>query len=75
MTFQAYLDNIKAKTGKTPEDFKKELEKAGLLNPNMKATDLVNWLSKKYDLGRGHSMAAWHVFTQKGWVKGPKKKK
>ena len=23
MTFQAYLDNIKAKTGKTPEGFEK----------------------------------------------------
>jgi hypothetical protein len=23
MSFQAYLDNIKAKTGKTPDDFKK----------------------------------------------------
>lgn len=29
MSFQAYLDNIKAKTGKTPEDFKKAAEKAG----------------------------------------------
>jgi hypothetical protein len=27
MSFQAYLDNIKAKTGKTPEDFKKLAEK------------------------------------------------
>ena len=30
MTFQAYLDNIKAKTGKTPEDFRKEAAKKGL---------------------------------------------
>ena len=27
MSFQAYLDNIKANTGKTPEDFKSQLEK------------------------------------------------
>jgi len=27
MSFQAYIDNIKAKTGKTPEDFKKRAEK------------------------------------------------
>jgi Domain of unknown function (DUF4287) len=26
MSFQAYIDNIKAKTGKTPEDFKKQLK-------------------------------------------------
>lgn len=28
MSFQAYLDNIKAKTGMTPDDFKKAAEKA-----------------------------------------------
>ena len=27
MSFQSYLDNIKAKTGKGPEDFKKLAEK------------------------------------------------
>ena len=27
MSFQAYLDNIKTKTGKTPEDFKMQLQK------------------------------------------------
>jgi len=27
MSFQAYMDNIKTKTGKTPEDFKKFAEK------------------------------------------------
>jgi len=31
MSFQAYLDNIKAKTGKTHEDFKVLAEKKGLL--------------------------------------------
>ena len=29
MSFQAYIDNIKAKTGKTPEEFKKLAEKDG----------------------------------------------
>ena len=29
MSFQAYMDNIKTKTGKTPEDFKKLAEKKG----------------------------------------------
>ncbi len=33
MSFQAYIDNIKAKTGKKPEDFKKIAEKKGLLKP------------------------------------------
>jgi hypothetical protein len=31
MSFQAYIDNIKIKTGKTPEDFKKLAEEKGLL--------------------------------------------
>jgi len=75
MSFQAYLDNIKAKTGKTPEDFKKMLEKAKLLKPDMKATELVKWLKENFDLGHGHSMAIWAVFKQKGWVCDPAKKK
>jgi hypothetical protein len=31
ISFQAYIDNIKAKTGKTPDDFKALAEKKGLL--------------------------------------------
>ena len=57
MSFQAYLDNIKTKTGKTPEDFKKQLEKEKLLNPEMRASELVRWLKDKFNLGHGHSMA------------------
>ena len=74
MSFQAYIDNIKAKTGKTPEDFKKQLQKEGLLKKEMKATDLVNWLKEKYELGHGHSMAIWAVFKAEGWVNDGKKK-
>jgi hypothetical protein len=37
MSFQAYIDNIKAKTGKTPEEFKQLAEKKGLLKPGVKA--------------------------------------
>ncbi|WP_416866280.1 MAG: DUF4287 domain-containing protein [Imperialibacter sp.] len=73
MSFQAYIDNIKTKTGKSPEDFKKELEDDGLLSPDMKATDLVNWLKQNYELGHGHSMAIWAVFKSKDWVASPKK--
>ena len=31
MSFQAYLDNIKTKTGKSPDDFKKLAERKGFL--------------------------------------------
>jgi hypothetical protein len=74
MSFQAYLDNIKAKTGKTPDDFKKLAEKKGLLKPDFKASQLIQWLKQDYDLGHGHSMAIWKVFKDKGWVGDPKKK-
>jgi hypothetical protein len=76
MSFQAYLDNIKAKTGNTPADFKKKLAgKKGILRPDVKATELVNWLKEDFNLGRGHSMAIWHAFKLEGWIADPKKKK
>jgi hypothetical protein len=71
VSFQAYLDNIKAKTGKTPEDFKKAAEAAGQLKPDWKATQFIAWMKKEYDLGRGHSMAIWHYWKAKGWVDKP----
>ena len=36
MTFQAYIDNIETKTGKTPEDFKRLAEQKGLLSQDTK---------------------------------------
>ena len=33
MSFQAYLDNIQAKTGKSPADFRRLAEKKGFANP------------------------------------------
>jgi len=62
MSFQAYIDNIKKKTGKTPEDFKKLAEKKGLLKPGVKPMEVVNWLKKDFDLGHGHAMAIYAVF-------------
>ncbi|MBL7682765.1 MAG: DUF4287 domain-containing protein [Flavipsychrobacter sp.] len=62
MSFQAYIDNIKAKTGKTPEDFRKLAEKKGLLKPGVKAGEILNWLKEEYGLGHGHAMAIYTVF-------------
>jgi hypothetical protein len=61
MTFQAYLDNIKAKTGKTPEDFEKIAKQKGLLEPGVKAGQIVAWLKKDFELGHGHAMAIYAV--------------
>jgi len=68
MSFQAYLDNIKAKTGKTPAEFKALAVEAGVYRRDMKATQLVTWLKKQFGLGHGHAMAIWAVFKQKDWV-------
>jgi Domain of unknown function (DUF4287) len=67
MSFQAYIDNIKAKTGKSPDDFKKLAEAKGFLqkgklNPAVKATQIADWLKKDFDLGHGHAMAIYAVF-------------
>lgn len=62
MSFQAYLSNIKEKTGKSADDFKKLAEGKGFvqngkLNPAVKAGDIVKWLKEDFELGHGHSMA------------------
>lgn len=69
MSFQAYLDNIKAKTGKTPKQLKELAVEAGALTSDTTASDLVAWLRKEFDLGHGHSMAIWAAFKQNGWVR------
>ncbi len=57
MSFQAYLDNIEAKTGKTPADFRALAAKRGLLEPGTKAGEVVAWLKEDFGLGHGHAMA------------------
>ena len=61
MSFQSYIDNIKAKTGKDPDDFKQLAEakgfvKNGYLVPTVKATAITNWLKEEFELGHGHAM-------------------
>jgi hypothetical protein len=67
MSFQAYLDNIQAKTGKSPADFKKLAEKKGFLTkgklaPGVKAGEIVQWLKDDFELGHGHAMALFALF-------------
>ena len=57
MSFQAYIDIIKAKTGKTPEEFKQLAERKGLLKSGVKAGEIVAWLKQDFDLGHGHAIA------------------
>ncbi len=60
MSFQAYLDTIEKKTGKTPQELVDEAKSRGF-GAETKAGDIVTWLKDDYDLGRGHAMALVHV--------------
>ena len=66
MTFQAYIDNIFAKTGLKPADFLKEAKKAGMFKDGVKVMDIVKWLKETYGLGHGHAMAIVQTFKDAG---------
>ncbi|KQV24568.1 MULTISPECIES: DUF4287 domain-containing protein [unclassified Microcella] len=65
MSFQAYLDAIEKKTGRTPRQLLDEAIERGYKEPGVKAGVIVQWLADGYGLGRGHAMAMVHVI-QKG---------
>jgi hypothetical protein len=62
MSFQAYLDNIQARTGKSPADFRQLAAEKGFAGPEgiakgVKATQITDWLKADFGLGHGHAMA------------------
>ena len=62
MSFQAYLDNIQARTGKSPADFRQMAAEKGFAGPEgiakgVKATQITDWLKADFGLGHGHAMA------------------
>lgn len=70
MSFQAYLDNIKAKTGKLPEELQQLAQEKGFLKDgkllaDVKAGQIVAWLKEEFDLGHGHAMAIYAYFKGK----------
>ena len=70
MSFQAYLENIQKKTGKSPEDFKdlatqKGFLENGKLKSGVKAGQIVQWLKDDFELGHGHAMAIYALFKGK----------
>ena len=62
MSFQAYLDAVKAKTGKTPADFATLPGQRGL----SKHGELVAWLKSEFALGHGHATAIAGVVLKSG---------
>lgn len=70
MSFQAYLDNIQAKTGKSPADFKAMAEEKGFtqngkIADGVKATQITDWLKQDFELGHGHAMAIYALLKGK----------
>lgn len=61
MSFQAYLDAIENKTGKTPKQLVDLAKKKGFDKPEIKAAVIIEWLKEDFDLGRGHAMALINV--------------
>jgi hypothetical protein len=66
MSFQAYLDSIKAQTGLGPDEFTALAQAKGLAGPDVKAGPVIAWLKQDYGLGRGHSMAIYSIVKSAG---------
>ncbi|HSB22882.1 MAG TPA: DUF4287 domain-containing protein [Burkholderiaceae bacterium] len=71
MTFEAYISNIHARTGKAPKDFFDEAVRKGVLRSDTKTMEFVAWLKANSGLGHGHAMAVWEAFKRNGWVPMP----
>lgn len=63
MSFQAYLDNIEEKTGKTPNDFIALAKEKGF-DKDTKTGEIVAWLKEDFSLGHGHAMAMSQVIKK-----------
>lgn len=62
MSFQAYLDNIQARTGKSPDQFRQWGKDKGFstgaeLAAGVKAGVIIAALKEEFGLGHGHAMA------------------
>ena len=60
MSYQAYLDNIQAKTGKTPDDFRMLAAEKGLTQ----YSEVMAWLKADYGLGHGHANVIAQILTK-----------
>lgn len=69
MSFQAYLDNIEEKTGKTPNDFITLAKKKGFSEAT-KSGEIVTWLKSDFGLGHGHAMAVVHIIKNGDTIGG-----
>jgi Domain of unknown function (DUF4287)/Domain of unknown function (DUF5655) len=65
MTFQAYLDTVKAKTGLAPDDFRQLAADRGLLAEGTPTAAIIAWLKEDFGLGQGHGMAIVATFRDR----------
>jgi hypothetical protein len=62
MTYEAYISNIYAKTGLTPEDFQRIAATKGL----ERIGQAIKWLKSEYNLGHGHANTIAHIIINPG---------
>ncbi|MVA77765.1 DUF4287 domain-containing protein [Auraticoccus sp. F435] len=60
MSFQAYLDAVETKTGRTPRQILDLAAERGF-TADSRAGEVLEWLKSEFGLGRGHGMALVHV--------------
>ncbi|ROP43718.1 DUF4287 domain-containing protein [Pseudokineococcus lusitanus] len=60
MSYQAYLDALEARTGRTPQQLL-DLAAGRGYGPTTKAGEVVAWLKDDFGVGRGHAMAFYGV--------------
>lgn len=69
MSFQAYLDNAEARTGRTPQELV-DLAHARGFGAETPAKEILAWLAADFGLGRGHGMALAHVIRNGPTIPG-----
>lgn len=62
MSFQAYVDHVEAKTGRSIGELVTMARTKGLadeagLAPGVKAAKVIGWLKADFGLGHGHAMS------------------
>lgn len=73
MTFKAYMNNIQAKTGKTPDDFWRLANEKGFIKDGKivaKHANMLKWL--KSDIGLGHVHANFMILYLRLRTNDPK---
>jgi Domain of unknown function (DUF4287) len=72
MTYKAYIDNIKAKTDKSPAEFMVLAKKKGFVKNGqvvVKHGEILSWLKSEFGLGHGHANSIVFYLRDPEWGK------